>query len=77
MDSGAGVSAGDLIAENWTDNAAAWTQIVRSFPLLGDPLDPLLGALRARLAAGGRLLVQTVHPSTSLPLSLLPHSEAA
>ena len=38
-----------------------WPLIVCNFALLGDPLHPLLAALRARLAPGGILLVQTVH----------------
>ncbi len=38
-----------------------WPLIVCNFALLGDPLHPLLAALRARLAPGGTLLVQTVH----------------
>lgn len=36
--------------------------VVCNFALLGDPLAPLLGALATRLAPGGALLVQTVHP---------------
>lgn len=39
-----------------------WRVIACNFALLGDPLHPLLAALRARLAPGGRVLVQTVHP---------------
>jgi 2-polyprenyl-3-methyl-5-hydroxy-6-metoxy-1,4-benzoquinol methylase len=42
-----------------------WHGIVCNFALLSDPLYPLLAALRARLAAGGRLLIQTVHPWTA------------
>jgi 2-polyprenyl-3-methyl-5-hydroxy-6-metoxy-1,4-benzoquinol methylase len=38
-----------------------WPTIVCNFALLGDPLHPMLAALRERLAPGGRLLVQTVH----------------
>jgi 2-polyprenyl-3-methyl-5-hydroxy-6-metoxy-1,4-benzoquinol methylase len=38
-----------------------WQTIVCNFALLGDPLHPMLAALRARLAPAGRLLVQTVH----------------
>ncbi len=38
-----------------------WQGIVCNFSLLGDPLHPLLGALRMRLAPTGVLLVQTVH----------------
>jgi 2-polyprenyl-3-methyl-5-hydroxy-6-metoxy-1,4-benzoquinol methylase len=42
--------------------AGPWHTIVCNFSLLADPLHPLLRALRLRLAPGGRLLVQTVHP---------------
>lgn len=42
--------------------AGPWAVICCNFSLLGDPLHPLLAALRARLAPGGRLLIQTVHP---------------
>lgn len=42
--------------------AGPWDVIVCNFSLLGDPLAPTLGALAARLARGGRLLIQTVHP---------------
>lgn len=45
--------------------AGPWTGIVCNFALLGDPLHPLLAALHRRLAAGGRLLIQTVHPWTA------------
>lgn len=38
-----------------------WPVIACNFALLGDPLFPLLSALRARLSPGGQLLVQTVH----------------
>lgn len=41
--------------------AGPWQTIVCNFALLGDPLHPLLAALRRRLAPGGRVLVQTVH----------------
>lgn len=36
--------------------------LVCNFALLDDDIAPLLGALRERLAPGGRLLIQTVHP---------------
>jgi 2-polyprenyl-3-methyl-5-hydroxy-6-metoxy-1,4-benzoquinol methylase len=36
--------------------------VVCNFALLGDPLAPLLAALRTATAPGGRLIVQTVHP---------------
>ena len=42
-----------------------WCGIVCNFSLLGDPLHPVLSTLRHRLAPGGRLLVQTVHPWTA------------
>ncbi len=42
-----------------------WQVIACNFALLGDPLHPLLAALRARLAPQGRLLVQTVHSWTA------------
>lgn len=45
--------------------AGPWDVIACNFSLLGDPLHPLLRALRTRLAAGGTLLVQTVHPWTA------------
>lgn len=61
-ESDAGTRAADAIAGSWTDNAAAWQQIVCNVSLPGDPLHSLLGALRSRLAPGGQLLVQTVHP---------------
>lgn len=52
----------ETLARDATVVAGPWAQIVCNFSLLGDPLHPLLGALRSRLAPGGRLLVQTVHP---------------
>lgn len=39
--------------------------VVCNFALLGDPLAPLLAALRAATAPGGRLVIQTVHPITA------------
>lgn len=39
-----------------------WRGIVCNFALLGDPLYPILAALRARLALRGRIVIQTVHP---------------
>lgn len=41
--------------------AGPWRGIVCNFSLLGDPLHPLLAALRARLEPEGVLLIQTVH----------------
>lgn len=49
------------IESDATVAAGPWRTIVCNFALLGDPLHPLLAALRARLVPGGRLLVQTVH----------------
>jgi 2-polyprenyl-3-methyl-5-hydroxy-6-metoxy-1,4-benzoquinol methylase len=45
--------------------AGPWQTIVCNFALLGDPLHPVLAALRRRLAPGGRVLVQTVHAWTA------------
>jgi 2-polyprenyl-3-methyl-5-hydroxy-6-metoxy-1,4-benzoquinol methylase len=45
--------------------AGPWRGIVCNFALLGDPLHPLLAALRARLVPSGSILIQTVHPWTS------------
>lgn len=45
--------------------AGPWHGIVCNFSLLSDPLHPLLRALRSRLDANGRLLIQTVHPWTA------------
>lgn len=36
--------------------------VVCNFALLGDPIAPLLAALAGRLAPGGTVVVQTVHP---------------
>jgi hypothetical protein len=47
------------------DDAAAagpYDLIVCNFALLDEDLVPLLSALRRRLAHGGRLVIQTVHP---------------
>ncbi|MCC7053893.1 MAG: class I SAM-dependent methyltransferase [Gemmatimonadaceae bacterium] len=45
--------------------AGPWSVIACNFSLLADPVHPLLAALRARLDAGGVLLIQTVHPWTA------------
>ena len=42
--------------------AGPWDVVVCNFSLLAERLAPLLGALRSRLAPGGALLIQTVHP---------------
>ncbi len=63
-DLGGGMFAVAPYADLETDAALVpgpWPTIVCNFALLGDPLHPMLSALRARLAPGGRLLVQTVH----------------
>ena len=44
-----------------TLHAGPWPLIVCNFALLGEPVHPLLAALRSRLAPRGRVLVQTVH----------------
>lgn len=49
------------LASDPTIAAGPWGTIVCNFALLGDPVHPLLSALRTRLAPGGTLLVQTVH----------------
>ena len=53
------------LEDDATIAAGPWQTIVCNFALLGDPLHPLLAALRRRLAPGGRVLVQTVHPWTA------------
>lgn len=42
--------------------AGPFDLVACNFALLGDPVAPLLAALRRRLSAGGALVVQTVHP---------------
>jgi 2-polyprenyl-3-methyl-5-hydroxy-6-metoxy-1,4-benzoquinol methylase len=42
--------------------AGPFALVVCNFALLAEDVTPLLGALRGRLAPGGRLVVQTVHP---------------
>ena len=51
----------DLVADDAT-MPGPWLLAVCNFALLGDPLAPLLAALARRLAPGGRLVIQTVHP---------------
>lgn len=51
----------DQLERDATIAAGPWRGIVCNFSLLGDPVSPLLSALRTRLAPGGTLLVQTVH----------------
>lgn len=53
-----------LIAEPGTLDGQ-FDAIVCNFALLGADIVPLLGALRTRLAPGGSLLIQTVHPWTA------------
>ena len=55
------VATYDAIEHDASVAAGPWRGIVCNFSLLGDPLHPLLSALRARLAPEGTLLVQTVH----------------
>ena len=42
-----------------------WDLVVCNYSLLGHPLAPLLAALAGRLAPGGHLVIQTVHPWTA------------
>jgi 2-polyprenyl-3-methyl-5-hydroxy-6-metoxy-1,4-benzoquinol methylase len=42
--------------------AGPFDLIVCNFALLGDPVAPVLAAVRRRLAVGGRVVIQTVHP---------------
>ncbi|HEX7241233.1 MAG TPA: methyltransferase domain-containing protein [Longimicrobiaceae bacterium] len=42
-----------------------WDAVVCNFALLGEEVAPLLRALAAALAPGGRVLVQTLHPFTA------------
>lgn len=55
------VSYEGLVADP-TAAAGPFDLIVCNFALLDEALGPLLGALRSRLAADGRLVIQTVHP---------------
>jgi SAM-dependent methyltransferase len=56
------VATYEAIERDATVAAGPWAGIVCNFSLLGEPVHPVLRALRERLATGGRLLVQTVHP---------------
>jgi len=47
------------------DSLGQFDVLICNFALLDDYIAPLLGALRERVAAGGRLLIQTVHPWTA------------
>jgi 2-polyprenyl-3-methyl-5-hydroxy-6-metoxy-1,4-benzoquinol methylase len=58
-------SYGELVADA-SRCAGPWRVIVCNFALLDADVVPLLAALRARLAADGTLLVQTVHPWAAL-----------
>jgi 2-polyprenyl-3-methyl-5-hydroxy-6-metoxy-1,4-benzoquinol methylase len=42
--------------------AGPFDLVVLNFALLGDPVAPLLAACARRLAPGGRVVIQTVHP---------------
>ncbi len=56
------VAAYDSLEADPDIAAGPWQSIVCNFSLLGDPVYPLLAALRQRLAPHGALLIQTVHP---------------
>lgn len=58
------VTYAEIVADG-TVAAGPWQTIVCNFSLLGDPVSPLLAALRTRLAPRGRVLVQTVHAWTA------------
>lgn len=51
----------DQLARDHAVAPGPWRGIVCNFALLGEPVHPLLSALRRRLAPGGSLLIQTVH----------------
>ncbi len=55
------VATYEQLERDATVAAGPWAGIVCNFALLGDPIHPVLRALRNRLGPGGRLLVQTVH----------------
>ncbi len=55
------VATYDQLERDPTLAPGPWRGIVCNFSLLGEPVHPLLRALRARLAPGGEVLVQTVH----------------
>ena len=57
-----GVAAYDALEADPDLAAGPWQGIVCNFSLLGDPVHPLLVALRQRLTQHGALLIQTVHP---------------
>ena len=59
------VATYEQLEQDLTRVPGPWSGVVCNFALLGDPLHPLLAALRQRLTPGGRLLIQTVHPWTA------------
>lgn len=59
------VATYDALERDMSVAAGPWRSIVCNFSLLSDPIHPLLHALRHRLDAQGRLLIQTVHPWTT------------
>ena len=56
------VATYDALESDRTIAAGPWQGIICNFSLLGDPVHPVLAALRQRLAPHGALLIQTVHP---------------
>lgn len=60
-----GVATYDDLTRRADVAAGPFDLVVCNYALLGDPLAPLLGALAARLAPGGRVAIQTVHPWTA------------
>ncbi|HEV3049487.1 MAG TPA: hypothetical protein VGX50_04225, partial [Longimicrobium sp.] len=52
----------DELVDDPTRAGGPYHAIACNFSLLGADLPPLLGALRANLAPGGALVIQTVHP---------------
>lgn len=55
----------DELVDDPTRAGGPYDVIACNFSLLGADLPPLLGALRANLAPGGALVIQTVHPWTA------------
>jgi 2-polyprenyl-3-methyl-5-hydroxy-6-metoxy-1,4-benzoquinol methylase len=56
------VASYDDVAASADVAPGPWDVVVCNFSLLGEDLTPLLRALAGRLASGGTLLIQTVHP---------------
>lgn len=59
------VAGYDALATRPALLAGPWALMVCNFALLGDPVAPILAALRARVAPRGRLVIQTMHPWTA------------